>query len=99
MESLTFFGVSMEYFGVSNRHFITSCLFHFGITMEFPTMCAVRHNFRKPQKSAVTLENILKKFENIQINFRKNCTIHSAVTERELLDIQTVVLLVAQIRI
>ncbi len=45
-------------------------------------LCAVRYNFRITKNSAVTLENILKKFENIQINFRKNCTIHSVVTER-----------------
>ena len=34
-------------------------------------LCAVRYNFRITKNSAVTLENILKKFENIQINFRK----------------------------
>jgi hypothetical protein len=35
MESLTFFEVSMEYFGVFGRLFGTSCSFHFGVTMEF----------------------------------------------------------------
>src|SRR5712691_11565662 len=31
---------------------ITSCSFHFGVALEFP-FCAVRHNFRKTQKSAL----------------------------------------------
>ena len=35
MESLTFFGVSVEYFSVFERFFGTLCSFHFGDTMEF----------------------------------------------------------------
>lgn len=35
LESLPFFGVSMEYFGVSNRLWVSLCLVHFGDTMEF----------------------------------------------------------------
>ena len=35
MESLTFFGVSMEYFGISEGLFERWCSFHFGDMMEF----------------------------------------------------------------
>src|SRR5207245_2435063 len=43
--------------------------------------CAVRRNFRKAQKSAIILENILKEIENVRANSRKNCATHSAVTD------------------
>jgi len=35
LESPTFFEVSVEYFGIFERFFSTSCLFHFGVTLEF----------------------------------------------------------------
>ena len=35
----------MEYFGVSNRLFIISRLFHFGVTVEFPYTTLDRENF------------------------------------------------------
>ena len=35
LESLTFSGVSVEYFGVFKGFSVTSFSFHFGVTMEF----------------------------------------------------------------
>ncbi len=35
MESLTFFGVSVEYFGVFRKLLDNSRSFHFGVMMEF----------------------------------------------------------------
>ena len=35
MESLTFSGVSMEYFGVFQVNFVNLRSFHFGVTVEF----------------------------------------------------------------
>src|SRR5215467_1127693 len=47
MESLTFFGVTMDYFGVFRKLLDNSRSFHVGDTLEFSCgICAVRHNFR-----------------------------------------------------
>ncbi len=38
LESLPFFGVSMDYFEVFKRFFSLLCSFHFGVTLEFSCM-------------------------------------------------------------
>jgi hypothetical protein len=60
MESLTSFGLSVEYFGVFQSNIVKLRSFHFGDTLEFSFMCAVRHNFRKIKNSALILEKVLK---------------------------------------
>jgi hypothetical protein len=44
----------------SKAFLVSSSSFHFGDMLEFSAICAVRHNSRKAQKSAIFLENILK---------------------------------------
>ena len=44
MEPLTFFGVSMEYFGIYQELFAFSRSFHFGITMEFSKILCLSFN-------------------------------------------------------
>src|SRR5260370_28695220 len=39
LESLTFFGISMEYFGVFQKLLINSRSFHFGVMLEFSGQC------------------------------------------------------------
>jgi len=41
MESLTFFGVSVEYFGTFQMQYDNLRSFHCGVTMEFSLCCAV----------------------------------------------------------
>ena len=41
MESLTFFGVSVEYFGVFQENFVNSRSFHSGDMLEFSVCCDV----------------------------------------------------------
>jgi hypothetical protein len=40
LESLTFFGVSMEYFWVFEELLVSLCSFHFGVAMEF-SVCGI----------------------------------------------------------
>ncbi len=42
METLPFFGVSVEYFCAFSVYFVNLRSFHFGVTMEFSTMCEER---------------------------------------------------------
>jgi hypothetical protein len=41
LESLTFFGVSVEYFGVFRKLLDNSRSFHFGVTLEFSCVCVI----------------------------------------------------------
>ncbi len=58
METLPFFGVSVEYSCAFSVYFVNLRSFHFGVTMEFSRCCAVYCNRGINDNSILSVEKV-----------------------------------------